>query len=99
MVASGIPNRNGEKHVQEIALLSLDLLHTIEKMVVPHLRHEKIKLRLGMNTGMVWTAYVDVNGYFHWLFVLHANLIRLNQSITCFRLKDNSVHLQALPLW
>jgi len=53
MVASGIPNRNGEKHVQEIALLSLDLLHTIEKMVVPHLRHEKIKLRLGMNTGMV----------------------------------------------
>jgi len=34
MVASGIPNRNGEKHVQEIALLSLDLLHTIEKMVV-----------------------------------------------------------------
>ena len=51
MVASGLPNRNGEKHVAEIARLSLDLLRTMQEQQMPHLPDQKICLRLGFNTG------------------------------------------------
>lgn len=49
MVASGLPKRNGEKHVMEIAKLAIDLIS--EKMQVPHREHETIELRIGINTG------------------------------------------------
>lgn len=51
MVASGLPARNGERHVEEIAKLSLDLLKTIGEMTIPHLKEETLRLRIGFNTG------------------------------------------------
>ncbi|KAH3823394.1 hypothetical protein DPMN_125193 [Dreissena polymorpha] len=60
MVASGLPNRNGEKHVAEIAKLSLDLLATIETMYLPHIHDQKISLRLGFNTGPVVAGVVGL---------------------------------------
>ncbi|XP_052285337.1 speract receptor-like [Dreissena polymorpha] len=60
MVASGLPNRNGEKHVAEIARLSLDLLKTMQEQQMPHLPDQKICLRLGFNTGPVAAGVVGV---------------------------------------
>ncbi|XP_052212377.1 receptor-type guanylate cyclase daf-11-like [Dreissena polymorpha] len=60
MVASGLPNRNGEKHVAEIARLSLDLLKTMTEKQMPHLPDQKICLRMGFNTGPVVAGVVGV---------------------------------------
>ncbi|XP_052760910.1 uncharacterized protein LOC128203508 [Mya arenaria] len=60
MVASGIPGRNGERHVEEIAKLSLDLLITTEQIEVPHLENEKIRLRVGFNTGPCVAGVVGI---------------------------------------
>ena len=51
MVASGLPVRNGDKHVSEIALLALDLRDTMAELEIPHLNNEKFRLRIGFNTG------------------------------------------------
>ncbi|XP_045163816.2 atrial natriuretic peptide receptor 1-like [Mercenaria mercenaria] len=60
MVASGLPMRNGERHVEEIAQLSLDLLKTIGEMKIPHLSNEKMRLRIGFNTGPCVAGVVGV---------------------------------------
>ena len=53
MVASGLPLRNGDKHVKEVALLSLDLIDTMSELEIPHLNNERFKLRIGFNTGNI----------------------------------------------
>ena len=53
MVASGIPCRNGDKHVEEIAKLSIDLLSSIGQMEIPHLSSKTLQLRIGFNTGSI----------------------------------------------
>lgn len=56
MVASGLPVRNGDKHVSEIALLALDLRDTMAELEIPHLNNEKFRLRIGFNTGNCWNS-------------------------------------------
>ncbi|CAD5115744.1 DgyrCDS4689 [Dimorphilus gyrociliatus] len=51
MVASGLPERNGERHVEEIATMSIDLLAAIKQIRVPHNPEEKMRLRIGLHTG------------------------------------------------
>ena len=51
MVASGLPERNGNRHAKEIALLSLDLLDQIRGIMVPHLENTPIHLRIGIHSG------------------------------------------------
>ena len=51
MVASGLPKRNGDQHVQEIARLSLDLLNTLKHIHIEHLREIHLQLRIGFHTG------------------------------------------------
>ncbi|ESO95674.1 hypothetical protein LOTGIDRAFT_116760 [Lottia gigantea] len=58
MVASGLPVRNGEKHVTEIGHLALDLLDAIANLSIPHMPKEKLKLRIGLNSGPVVTGVV-----------------------------------------
>lgn len=36
MVVSGLPERNGDKHADEIAKMSLDLVAAIRQVAVPH---------------------------------------------------------------
>ena len=57
MVASGLPLRNGDKHVNEVALLSLDLRDTMAELEIPHLNNEKFRLRIGFNTGNIEYPY------------------------------------------
>lgn len=51
MVASGLPQRNGSRHAEEIALLSLALLEGIKSYKIPHMPDRSLKLRIGIHTG------------------------------------------------
>ncbi|EFO88957.1 CRE-GCY-21 protein [Caenorhabditis remanei] len=51
MVASGLPVPNGNHHAGEIASLGLALLKAIETFKIRHLPNEKVRLRIGMNSG------------------------------------------------
>ncbi|KAL4221786.1 hypothetical protein ACF0H5_020040 [Mactra antiquata] len=52
MIVSGVPDKNGERHVTEIAKLSLHLLKAFESVVIPHRADEKLKLRIGFDTAL-----------------------------------------------
>ncbi|XP_064633677.1 atrial natriuretic peptide receptor 1-like [Lineus longissimus] len=51
MVVSGLPERNGDKHIDEIATMSLDLLSAVNEVIIPHKPTEKLKLRIGIHSG------------------------------------------------
>ncbi|ESP02583.1 hypothetical protein LOTGIDRAFT_138191, partial [Lottia gigantea] len=60
MVASGLPQRNGHKHAEEIARMSLALLKAIDSFRMRHLPDEKLKLRIGLHSGPVCAGVVGV---------------------------------------
>ncbi|KFQ75044.1 Atrial natriuretic peptide receptor 2, partial [Phoenicopterus ruber ruber] len=51
MVVSGLPERNGTKHADEIAKMSLDLVAAVRQVVIPHMPMGRLQLRAGMHTG------------------------------------------------
>ncbi|XP_072472603.1 uncharacterized protein [Notamacropus eugenii] len=51
MVVSGLPERNGEKHADEIAKMALDLVAAVRQVLIPHMPREKLQLRAGIHTG------------------------------------------------
>ncbi|XP_078497025.1 retinal guanylyl cyclase 1-like [Lissotriton helveticus] len=51
MVVSGLPERNGVKHADEIAKMSLDLVAAVRQVNVPHMPSERLQMRAGIHTG------------------------------------------------
>uniref|UniRef100_A0A8C0IWP9 Guanylate cyclase domain-containing protein n=1 Tax=Chelonoidis abingdonii TaxID=106734 RepID=A0A8C0IWP9_CHEAB len=51
MVVSGLPERNGEKHADEIAKMSLDLVAAVRQVPIPHMPTGRLQLRAGIHTG------------------------------------------------
>ena len=51
MAVSGLPNRNGERHVTEIANLALGLLDRTRDVSVEHLTNRKLRLQIGISSG------------------------------------------------
>ncbi|XP_038164910.1 uncharacterized protein LOC119799180 [Cyprinodon tularosa] len=51
MVVSGLPERNGDKHADEIAKMALDLLAAVRQVSIPHMPNERLQLRAGIHTG------------------------------------------------
>ena len=51
MVVSGIPRRNDDNHVVEIANMALDLRHEVQHFKVEHLPDVTLRLRIGIHTG------------------------------------------------
>ena len=51
MVVSGLPVRNGCKHAEEIAIMSLDLLKCANEFKIAHKPERKLQLRIGIHTG------------------------------------------------
>ncbi|KAL5267604.1 hypothetical protein ACHWQZ_G004597 [Mnemiopsis leidyi] len=60
MVVSGLPVRNGNRHVAEIANMSLDFLNSVNKFKVRHKPDLKLSLRIGMHTGPVCAGVVGL---------------------------------------
>ncbi|KAG7484851.1 hypothetical protein MATL_G00053690 [Megalops atlanticus] len=51
MVASGVPNRNGNRHAAEVSNMSLDILHCIGAFQMRHMPDLKVKIRIGLHSG------------------------------------------------
>ncbi|KAJ7420575.1 hypothetical protein BTVI_20839 [Pitangus sulphuratus] len=51
MVVSGLPERNGTRHADEIAKMSLDLVAAVRQVVIPHMPTGRLELRAGIHTG------------------------------------------------
>ncbi|XP_048097157.1 soluble guanylate cyclase gcy-37 [Alosa alosa] len=51
MVVSGLPERNGDKHADEIAKMSLDLVAAVRQVAIPHMPNQRLQLRAGIHTG------------------------------------------------
>ncbi|CAB1329615.1 unnamed protein product, partial [Coregonus sp. 'balchen'] len=51
MVVSGLPERNGDKHADEIAKMSLDLVAAVRQVAIPHMPNKRLQLLAGIHTG------------------------------------------------
>ena len=51
MVASGVPLRNGTRHASEICEMAAALVLTANKLYVPHLPNERLRMRCGVHSG------------------------------------------------
>ncbi|KAL3253719.1 hypothetical protein MRX96_054498 [Rhipicephalus microplus] len=51
LVASGLPIRNGNEHVREIARIALSLRHQLQFFKIRHLPKRKLQLRIGIHSG------------------------------------------------
>ncbi|XP_050413515.1 atrial natriuretic peptide receptor 2-like [Patella vulgata] len=61
MVASGLPERNGDKHVEEIATMSIDLLTAVKQVNVPiPIENDCLQMRIGIHTGPCVAGVVGI---------------------------------------
>ncbi|XP_061922081.1 retinal guanylyl cyclase 2 isoform X3 [Entelurus aequoreus] len=51
MVASGVPVPNGNRHVAEIANMSLDILSAVGTFKMKHMPDVPVRIRIGLHTG------------------------------------------------
>ena len=58
MVASGLPERNGDRHVAEVANLSLDLVHITPGILISHDPSLRLKIRVGIHSGVATAGVV-----------------------------------------
>ena len=57
---SGLPIKNGDNHVGEIASMALDLLYAVRQHRIAHRPNETLKLRIGIHTGPVVAGVVGL---------------------------------------
>lgn len=60
MVVSGLPIRNKDRHVGEIASMALELLNAVKSHKISHRPNEILKLRIGIHTGAVVAGVVGL---------------------------------------
>ena len=58
MVASGLPERNGDRHAAEIANLCLELLFITPGIMIMHNPTLRLKLKVGIHSGPVTAGVV-----------------------------------------
>ena len=52
MVASGLPERNGQLHAREISGVALDILNSIMTFKIPHAPERQLQIRIGKSLNM-----------------------------------------------
>ncbi|GAU95855.1 hypothetical protein RvY_07397-2 [Ramazzottius varieornatus] len=60
VVASGIPERNGDRHATELCRLSLTLLKATANFKIAHKPEEPLQMRLGVHSGPVVAGVVGL---------------------------------------
>ena len=60
MVSSGIPMRIGDRHAEEIALMSMDILSCVGKFAMRHLPKVPVKIRIGLHSGPAVSGVVGL---------------------------------------
>ena len=58
MVASGLPERNGDRHAAEVANLCIDLVNITPGILVSHDPSLRLIIRIGMHTGVAMAGVV-----------------------------------------
>lgn len=53
MCVSGLPERNGDNHAREIALMSLSILDAMKSFTIKHKPDYQMKIRIGLHSGSV----------------------------------------------
>ncbi|GAU94816.1 hypothetical protein RvY_06528 [Ramazzottius varieornatus] len=51
LCASGLPERNGNKHSYEMGSMALELISDVAQIRLPHKPDYALRLRIGLNTG------------------------------------------------
>lgn len=57
MVVSGLPRRNGDRHVIDICHMALDILSFVGTFELRHLPGLPVWIRIGVHSGSVQTSY------------------------------------------
>lgn len=60
MVASGLPQRNGNQHAKEVARMAIEFLKSMSTFIIPHRPDRELKLRIGIHSGPVCAGVVGV---------------------------------------
>lgn len=58
MVVSGLPERNGNDHAKEIALMALAIVEAVHAFTIQHKPDYQLKLRIGIHSGPVCAGVV-----------------------------------------
>ncbi|XP_055357985.1 atrial natriuretic peptide receptor 1-like [Paramacrobiotus metropolitanus] len=58
MIASGVPNRNGQEHARQIARIALDLIKQAKSFLIAHHPGRTLQLKIGCHTGGCAAAIV-----------------------------------------
>ena len=65
MVVSGLPQRNGMRHVDQIARMALDLVKAVDELELPHFNRRQLSVRIGIHTGKsgfcVWVLEIRIS--------------------------------------
>ncbi|XP_074654709.1 atrial natriuretic peptide receptor 1-like [Tubulanus polymorphus] len=60
MVVSGLPHRNGNRHVAEIADMALSLLSSVLTFTMRHMPQVQLQIRIGLHTGSCCAGVVGL---------------------------------------
>ncbi|EFN64674.1 Atrial natriuretic peptide receptor A [Camponotus floridanus] len=58
MVASGLPERNGDEHAREIGLMALAILEAVRSFTIMHKQNTQLSVRIGVHSGPVCAGVV-----------------------------------------